>query len=129
MNQEIRYTENGNYLIGSVFTDPINKIQKEAEDLSIPFPESLIHTFSDIPQMAFIYTVFVKDEDRGLKIGKKLVNRFCWEAELMGAEKVVLFADLNIEQNKGFKLLNFYKKQGFKHLETVNNYAFMTYNV
>lgn len=127
MNEEIRYIDDGSYIIGSLTEQPVEHLLTEADHLGIEIPEDILSKYSMFNKIGFLYTLFVKNEHRGRKIGKKLVNRFCWEIELKGSDIVVGFADLKIEQRKGFELLKFYEKQGFEVIKVIGDYALIQY--
>lgn len=129
MAQEIRYTENGSYLVGSISDNAVDTIIDEAAVINVVLPQSILSEIAKESKIGFIYTIYVKPEHRGIKLGKKLTTRFCWEAEYSNVESVFLFADLSIEQAKGFDLVRFYKKQGFELVQNVGNYALMKYTV
>lgn len=71
---------------------------------------------SEYEIVAFLNNINVGEESRGAGLGNRLLSQFEDKAMDLGAQAIILFADINEDQVAGFDIEKWYKSKGYEEI-------------
>lgn len=104
------------------YVDTLNTVHNwlENEKISSQVSRKVEAKIKKLRKLAVLKNLWVDEDERGNGYGNSLVSQFLDEANLLGAEAVILISDSGQEQKRGFVLQKFWESFGFEKIANTN---------